>query len=73
VRAGISLQRVFTGLMPQLGGRPNEVRFEPIVTAFSRCLAVKSDAQWTLISGDLPSSEVQHMLANRKFAVAFQS
>lgn len=73
VREGISLQRVFTGLMPQLGGRPNEIRFEPIVTAFSRSLAVKSDAQWTLISGDLPSNEVQYTLANCKFVVAFLS
>jgi len=74
VRQGISLQRVFTSLMPQLGGRPNEVRFEPIVTAFSRSLAVKSNAHWTLIAGDdLPSNEIQHTLANCKFAVVFQS
>jgi hypothetical protein len=73
VREGISLQRVFTCLMSDLGGRPNEVRFEPIVTAFSRSLALKSDAQWILIAGDLPPSEVQHLLASCKFAVAFQS
>lgn len=72
VREGTSLQRVFTGLMPQLGGRPNEVRFEPVVTAFSRSLAVKSDAQWTRISGDLPVNEVQYALSHCKFAVAFQ-
>jgi hypothetical protein len=73
VRKKISLQQVFTSLMPQLGGRPKEVRFAPIVTAFSRSLAVKSDAQWILIVGDLPSNEVQHILANCNFAVAFQS
>jgi hypothetical protein len=73
VREGISLQRVFTCLMPELGGRPNEVRFEPIVTAFSRSLTVKSDAQWILIAGDLPSNEVQQILASCKFSVAFQS
>jgi hypothetical protein len=70
---GIALQRVFTCLMPQSGGIPNEVRFEPVLTAFSRSLAVKSDTQWTLIVGNLPSKEVQHTLANRKFAVVFQS
>lgn len=73
VREGISLERVFTSFMPQLGGRPNEVRFEPIVTAFSRSVAVKSNAHWNLIAGDLPSNEIQHRLANCKFAVAFQS
>jgi hypothetical protein len=73
VREGIPLQRVFTSLTPQLGGRPNEVRFEPIVTAFSRSVAVKSNAHWTLIAGDLPSNEIQHTLANCKFVVAFQS
>jgi len=70
---GFSVLRVFTSLMPRLGGRPNEVRFEPIVTAFSRSLAVKSNEQWTVIAGDLPPIEIQHMLANCKFSVAFQS
>jgi hypothetical protein len=73
VREGISVQRVFTSLMSQLGGRPNEVRFEPIVTAFSRSVAIKSDGHWTLIAGDLPSNEIQHRLENCKFAVAFRS
>jgi len=72
-REVISMQRLFIGLRPQLGGRPNEVRFEPIVTAFSRSVAVKSNAHWTLIAGDLPSKEIQDTLANCKFAVAFQS
>ena len=70
-RKGISLERVFTGLMPQDGGTPNEVRFEPIVTAFSRSLAVKSDRHWSVIVGELPSDEVRHLLADAKFAVAF--
>lgn len=73
VREGISLQRVFTSLMPQFGGRPNEVRFEPILAAFSRSVAVKSNAHWILITGDLPSNEIRHTLANCKFSVAFQS
>jgi hypothetical protein len=72
-RKDTSLERVFTGLMPQEGGIPNELRFEPIVTAFSRSLAVKSDGHWTLIAGALPSNEVQQILANSRFAVAFQA
>src|SRR5260370_16501504 len=69
LREGIALQRVFTCLMPQSRGIPNEVRFEPVVTAFSRCLAVKSDTQWTLIVGDLPSKKVQHTLPHPQSAL----
>jgi len=72
-RKDVSLERVFIDLMPQDGGIPNEVRFEPIVTAFALSLAVKLNGHWNSIAGALPSNEVQNVLANSKFAVAFQS
>ena len=73
VRKGASLEQAFVSLIPQPGGRPNEVRFEPILTAFSRSVAIKSGSQWILISGEQPPREIEHLLANCNFAIAFHT
>src|SRR5690348_98470 len=46
------LARVVVSLVPQVGGRQNEIRYEVIVAAFSRSLALKSGATWVTALGE---------------------
>lgn len=48
------LSRVVISLIPQVGGRQNEIRYEAIVSAFSRNFAVKSGDNWTSVVGNDP-------------------
>lgn len=65
-------ERVVVSLLPQVGGRQNEIRFEVIVAAFSHSLALKSGSRWiTVLGNDLPAV-VRDCLSNVEFAVVFK-
>jgi hypothetical protein len=66
------LTRVVVSLIPQVGGRQNEVRYEVIVSAFSRSLALKSGDAWITALGDDPPEVVRKCLADAEFAVVFK-
>ena len=66
------LTRVVVSLIPHPGGRQNEIRYEVIVSAFSRSLALKSGNSWITALGDEPPEIVRKPLANAEFAVVFQ-
>ena len=66
------LARVVVSLVPQVGGRQNEIRYEVIVSAFSRGLALKSGDLWITALGDDPPELVRKCLANAEFAVVFK-
>ena len=66
------LARVVVSLIPQVGGRENEIRYEVVVSAFSRGLALKSGDTWITALGDDPPELVRKCLANADFAVVFK-
>jgi hypothetical protein len=66
------LARVVISLIPQVGGQQNEIRYEVIVSAFSRSLVLKSDNTWIAALGDDPPELVRKHLDNAEFAVVFQ-
>ena len=66
------LTRVVVSLIPQVGGRQNEIRYEVIVSAFSRSLALKSGDTWMTALGDDPPEVVRKCLADVEFAVVFK-
>jgi len=66
------LTRVFVSLIPQFGGRQNEIRYEVIVSAFSRGLALKSDDTWITALGDDPPELVRKCITEARFAVVFK-
>jgi len=66
------LPRVVVSLIPQVGGRQNEIRYEVIVSAFSHSLALKSEDTWITALGDDPPELVQKCLADAQFAVVFK-
>lgn len=68
-----SMDRAFTAMIPLRGGRQNEVRFEVIVTAFSRSLTVKSGDRWIAIVGDAPPSPIRDRVGRNEFAVVFRT
>lgn len=68
-----SMERAFKAMIPLRGGQHNEIRFEVIVTAFSRCVSVKSADQWNAIAGDPPPSDVRDRVAKNEFVVVFQA
>jgi hypothetical protein len=69
---GWSLNRVVVSLIPQLGGRQNEIRYEVIVAAFSHSLALKSGDKWISVLGDNPPDLVREHIADAEFAIAFK-
>lgn len=66
------LARVVVSLVPQVGGRQNEIRYEVVVSAFSRGLALKSGDTWITALGDDPPELVRKCLADAEFAVVFK-
>ena len=66
------LARVVVSLIPQVGGRENEIRYEVVVSAFSRGLALKSGDTWITALGDDPPELVRKCVANAEFAVVFK-
>ena len=66
------LPRVVVSLIPQVGGRQNEIRYEVIVSAFSRSLALKSGDTWITAFGDEPPDLVRKRLVDAEFAVVFE-
>ena len=66
------LTRVVVSLIPQVAGRQNEIRYEVIVSAFSRSLALKSGDTWITALGDDPPEVVRECLADAEFAVVFK-
>jgi len=66
------LPRVVVSLIPQVGGRQNEIRYEVIVSAFSRSLALKSGDTWITALGDDPPELVRKCLVDAEFAVVFK-
>lgn len=68
-----SMERAFKAMTPLRGGQPNEIRFEVIVTAFSRSVSVRSEDRWHTIVGDAPPRAVQDSVRRNEFAVVFQA
>ena len=66
------LARVVVSLIPRVGGRQNEIRYEVIVSAFSRGLALKSGDTWITALGDDPPELVRQCLVDAEFAVVFK-
>lgn len=70
---GASMESAFVKMIPLTGGRPNQIRFEVIVTAFSSGLSVKAGTQWTTIVGDPPPQEIRDHVERNEFAVVFKT
>jgi len=66
------LERVVLSLVPQVGGRQNEIRFEAIVAAFSLNLTLKAGDRLIAVIGDIPPEAVKDCLADSNFAVVFK-
>jgi hypothetical protein len=66
------LARVVISLIPQVGGGVNEIRYEVIVSAFSRSLALKSGNTWITALRDEPPEHVRKCLVDVEFAVVFK-
>jgi hypothetical protein len=66
------IEEMVSAMMPMRGGGQNEIRFEVIVTAFSKNLAIKSHERWTAVVGELPPQEIQVKMGALKFALVFQ-
>ena len=66
------LARVVVSLIPQVGGRRNEIRYEVIASAFSSGLALKSGDTWITALGDDPPELVRKRFVNAEFAVVFK-
>jgi hypothetical protein len=66
------LQRVALSLVPLIGGRQNEIRFEVIAAAFSDHFALKSGNEWLAALGDIPPEAVRSHLSDARFAVVFE-
>jgi hypothetical protein len=69
----LAMERAFKSMIPLHGARPNEIRFEVIVTAFSRNLGVKSDNHWVAIIGKNPPKDIRDRVAGSDFSVVFQA
>lgn len=67
----LAMERAFTSMIPLQGARPNEIRFEVIVTAFSKNLGVKSGNHWVSIVGDNPPQDIRDRVAGNAFSVVF--
>jgi hypothetical protein len=67
-----ALARVVVSLIPQVGGRPNEIRYEVIVAAFSSSLALKSGDMWLTAIGQGPPEAVRKSLVDAEFAIVFK-
>jgi len=70
---GRSLEHAFQAMIPLRGGRPNQIRFEVVVAAFSTNVSVKSGDSWIAIAGDLPPRDVRDRVTESLFAVAFRA
>jgi hypothetical protein len=66
------LERVVVPLVPQVGGRQNEIRFEVIVAALSHSLALKLGDRWITALGDNLPTDVRDCLSIAEFAVVFR-
>ncbi len=66
------LDQVVLSLIPQLGGRQNEIRYEVIAAAFSSSFSMKSGDTWTIALGDAPPQIVRARLAEAEFAIVFK-
>jgi hypothetical protein len=66
------LSRVVVSLIPQVGGRQNEIRYEVIVAAFSQSLALKTGDHWISAVGDAPPDFVRERVADAEFALLFR-
>jgi hypothetical protein len=68
-----SMESAFTAMIPLRGGRPNQIRFEVFVTAFSTSVSVRSAGRWITIVGEPPPLDVRDQVAKNEFAVVFQA
>jgi hypothetical protein len=66
------LSRVIVFLIPQVGGRQNEIPYEVVVAAFSCSLALKSGDHWISAVGDGPPDFLRQWVADAEFAVPFK-
>ena len=67
-----SIESAFRAMIPLRGGRPNQIRFEAFVTAFSRSVSVRSSGHWITIIGPPPPPEVRDCFSGSEFAVVFK-
>jgi len=67
-----SMESAFSKMIPLAGGRPNQIRFEVFVAAFSSRVSVKEGKRWIPIMGDLPPQEVRGNVERNEFAVLFE-
>jgi hypothetical protein len=72
-REDVSRESAFVRMIPLTCGRPNQIRFEVFVTAFSSGLSVKTGTQWSQIVGDLPQQEIRSRVERNEFAVVFKA
>ncbi len=72
-RKDTSTESAFVTMIPLTGGRPNQIRFEVFVTAFSSSLSLKAGTQWSPIVGDIPPQEIRDRVKRNEFAVVFKS
>jgi hypothetical protein len=72
-RKDASMESAFVRMIPLTGGRPNQIRFEVFVTAFSSRLSVKTGTQWSPIVGGLPPQEIRNRVERNEFAVVFKA
>ena len=72
-RNDFSFEHAFKAMIPLRGGQPNEVRFEVIVSAFSKDLSVKSGSRWATLNGDAPPQEIRDQVVKNEFVVIFRA
>jgi hypothetical protein len=68
---GSPLERVIVSLVPQIGGRQNEIRFEVMVAAFSQSLMLKSGHEWQLLFGNEAPGPLREAV-DEPFAILFR-
>jgi hypothetical protein len=67
-----TIEDIVSAMMPLRGGGQNEMRFEAIVTAFSKNLTIKSHEHWVPVVGELPPDELRAKVGTVAFALVFQ-
>lgn len=67
-----SMETAFMDMIPLRGGRPNQIRSEVFIAAFSSSVRVRSGGSWITIIGSDPPSQVLERLAASEFAVVFK-
>jgi len=67
-----TIEEMVSAMMPMRGGGQNEIRFEAIVTAFSKNLAIKSHERWAAVVGELPPQKIRVKMGAMEFALVFQ-